>query len=304
MTAAFAPSSFANSPEATNSIGHNDRVGFTLFIAALFHAIIILGVTFIQEDKSQREVLPTLDIILVQSQNSELIDNPDYLAQSNQEGGGESDEKAHPSAPVSAPTPVDRQGVAPIRQEEADQIKQPKPKNQIITTELADTQFEKIIEQPDENNPLKNTPSNITQRNLEIARLQAELNDSMQTYAKRPKLLTLSARTREAIEASYLEAWVRKVERIGNLNYPDAVRRQQISGSLRLNIRLNAKGEVLGTSISRSSGNPLLDQAAIHIVKLASPFAEFPAALRKKADQINIIRTWEFSTQGHLSSNK
>ncbi|MBL4763314.1 MAG: energy transducer TonB [Gammaproteobacteria bacterium] len=303
MTAAFAPP-FAHNSEAINGIGSNDRVGFTLFIAVLFHAIIILGVTFIHEDKTQHEVLPTLDIILVQSQNSELIDNPDYLAQSNQEGGGESDDKAHPSAPVSAATPVDRQGVAPIRQEEADQIKQPKPKTQIITTTLADTQFEKNPAQPDENDPLKNMPSNITQRRLEIARLQAELSDSMQTYAKRPKLLTLSARTREAIEASYLEAWVRKVERVGNLNYPDAVRRQKISGSLRLNIRLNAEGEVLRTSISRSSGNTLLDQAAIHIVALASPFAEFPITLRKKADQINIIRTWEFSSQGRLSSNE
>ena len=304
MTAAFAQPPFANNLESVNGIGSNDRVGFTLFIAALFHGIIILGVTFIHEDTSQQEALPTLDIILVQSQNSELIDDPDYLAQSNQEGGGDSDDKARPSAPVSAATAVDRQGVAPIRQEEADQIKQPKPETQVITTEFANALFEKPPEQADENDPLKDTPSNITQRSLEIARLQAELSDSVQTYAKRPKLLTLSARTREAIEASYLAAWVRKVERIGNLNYPDAARHQQISGTLRLNVRLNAEGEVVHTRISRSSGNRVLDKAAVRIVELASPFSEFPKALRKKADQINIIRTWEFSSEGHLSSNE
>jgi protein TonB len=279
-----------------------DRLGLTLFLAAALHATVILGISFAPTERPDREAPPTLDVILVQSHSREAPEDADFLAQANQDGGGIAEEKARPRSPVSAPTPVDRQGVAPVKQEATSK---PKPKRQApkpITVTKARTKQPVPAKEPEPRSKPKPKVANLVSRSLEIARLQAEVSDAIETYAKRPRVLALSARTKEAVEASYLEAWVRKVERIGNLNYPEEARRRKLNGTLRLNVRLDAEGRVINMMISRSSGHEVLDEAAKHIVDLASPFAPFPKALRKKTDHIMIVRTWEFSSGGLLSS--
>jgi protein TonB len=282
----------------------SDRLGLTLFLAAALHATVILGVSFAPTDRPDREALPTLDVILVQSNSRKPPEEADFLAQANQDGGGTAEEKARPRAPVSAPTPVDRQGVAPIRQETASKPKKPRQSPKPITVAKAEVKQPTPPKEPEPRSKPKPKTADIVSRSLEIARLQAEVNDAIETYAKRPRVLALSARTKEAVEASYLEAWVRKVERIGNLNYPEEARRRNLSGTLRLNVRLDAEGRVVNMMVSLSSGHPVLDEAAKHIVDLASPFAPFPKALRKKTDHIMIVRTWEFSSGNRLSSRE
>jgi protein TonB len=279
-----------------------DRLGLTLFLAAALHATVILGVSFAPDDRPAREAPPSLDVILVQSHSREPPEEADFLAQANQDGGGTAEEKARPRAPVSAPTPVERQGVAPVKQQATSK---PEPEHEApkpITVAKAEARQPAPTEKPEPRSKPEPEVADLVSRSLEIARLQAEVSDAIETYAKRPRVLALSARTKEAVEASYLEAWVRKVERIGNLNYPEEARRRKLSGTLRLNVRLDAQGRVINMMVSRSSGHPVLDEAAKHIVDLASPFAPFPTALRKKADHIMIVRTWEFSSGGLLSS--
>jgi protein TonB len=115
-------------------------------------------------------------------------------------------------------------------------------------------------------------------------------------FAKRPRIVTLTASTRKAVEASYLASWVQKIEHTGNLNYPREARLKNLSGRLRMSVRINADGEVLDMQITSSSGKPILDEAAKQILRMAQPFPAFSDELRDRADQIVIIRTWDFKS--------
>jgi protein TonB len=136
---------------------------------------------------------------------------------------------------------------------------------------------------------------------MQIDSLSAALDESRAIYAKRPRQTFISAATREYKYASYMEAWRRKVETIGNLNYPDEARRRDLSGSLILDVALNADGSINNITLRRSSGHRVLDDAAIAIVRLAAPFAEFPDNIRKETDVLHITRTWQFLRGNRLS---
>ena len=278
-----------------------DRLGFTLFMALALHAIVILGIGFSASDNKQPESLPSLDIILANTKSAEQPDNPDFLAQSNQKGGGNQDEKARPSAPVSAPTPIDQQGLTdhaqPQQKASRDSLKNVYYANQ--------REAERKIQQAKQTDNTKSpqdSASDIELKMQNIASLQAEIRKMTQEYARRPREITLTASTKEAVEAGYLAQWVSKIEQIGNLNYPAEAEVKNINGTLRLNVRINASGQVLDIKISRSSGQSILDEAAKRIIRLAQPFAPFPAKLRLKADQIVIVRTWRFESSNFTTN--
>ncbi|MBB1486694.1 energy transducer TonB [Oceanospirillum sediminis] len=132
-------------------------------------------------------------------------------------------------------------------------------------------------------------------RSVEIARLEAEQKALEEQYARRPKVRTLSTVTARATDdIFYLRQWQEKIERVGNLNYPEKVRTQKLSGRLRVLVSLNSDGTVREIQVLESSGHPLLDQAAIDIVQLSAPFAPFPLSMRERTDILEIIRTWQF----------
>ena len=288
-------------PSQTLSISASDRLGFTLFLALALHVIFILGVGFTQSDANQAEDLPSLDIILANSQSPEAPEQADYLAQNNQIGGGNQDEKARPSAAVSAPTPIDQQGLS-------ERSQQAKVANEIRLEKiyfLSQREADQLINQAKEfehNQTQQDSPDRVNQQQRDIASLRAEIRQMTEAYAKRPREITLTANTREAVEAGYLAQWVKKIEHIGNLNYPARAEAEKINGDLRLNVRINSSGKVLDVKVSRSSGKSVLDEAAKRIVRLAEPFAPFPNQLKEKADQIVIVRTWEFISN-KLSTN-
>jgi len=91
-----------------------------------------------------------------------------------------------------------------------------------------------------------------------------------------------------------MEAWRAKVERVGNLNYPEAARRNKLTGSLILDVALNADGTVHQINVLRTSGSKVLDDAAIRIVELSAPFAPFPDNIKSEIDIMHITRTWQF----------
>lgn len=140
----------------------------------------------------------------------------------------------------------------------------------------------------------------LSSRNYEIARLTASLEARTAAYANRLRRKSVSASTREFRYASYLGAWARKVERIGNLNYPQAAKDQQLSGSLILHVAVRADGSVESVRVVRSSGYDLLDRAAIRIVELAGPYAPFPPDIAAETDVLDIVRTWQFLRGGRL----
>ena len=129
---------------------------------------------------------------------------------------------------------------------------------------------------------------------LKIASSSAELDRKLEAQSQRPRLKFISASTKEYNYAAYMDAWRAKVERFGNLNYPDAARKNNLSGSLILDVALNADGSVNQITVRRSSGSKILDDAAIQIVKQSAPFAPFPDHIRKETDILHITRTWQF----------
>ena len=137
------------------------------------------------------------------------------------------------------------------------------------------------------------------QHSAEIASLHAKLAKQRQAYAKRPRIRRItSVATRASIDAEYLSKWASKVEFVGNRNYPDEALRQGITGTLRAAVTLLPNGNVDKVEILHSSGQKLLDRAALQIVYLASPFAPFPNEIRKTTDKLEIIRTWHFEISG------
>ncbi|HYQ73179.1 MAG TPA: TonB family protein, partial [Gammaproteobacteria bacterium] len=181
---------------------------------------------------------------------------------------------------------------------------QPEPSPaEVITATTADMQVtQQNTETPETSKP-DLTASELIERSLEMVNLNEQLNESMQAYAQRPRQVFVSARTQEYIYANYMSEWVKKVERVGNLNYPDQARREGLSGKLMMDVTLNADGTVRNISILRPSGQPVIDEAAVRIVNLAAPFPPFPPEVRKEADILHITRTWEFSTKHHLKSH-
>ena len=276
-------------------IGASDRLGFTLFLALTVHAIVVLGVGFTTNKNSKSDALPSLEIILANSRSLEEVENPDYLAQVDQAGGGNADEKARPSAPVSANTPLDQIGLA-------DQARSELHRNQLTINRLYFITQAEAQHAVDSQNQIrkKQTSSEqlneAEQRQSLIAKLQAEIRQMTIDYARRPRIITLTASTKKAVEASYLANWVNKIERTGNLNYPQEARINKINGQLRLSVKINSAGEILDVNITRSSGSSILDEAAKRILRMAEPFAPFSEELKQRADQLVIIRTWDFKS--------
>ena len=283
-------------------ISASDRLGFTLFLTLTLHAIVVLGVGFTQQERGKQDPLPSLDIIIANSRSFEEVDNPDFLAQVDQLGGGNADDKSRPSAPVSANTPIDQKGLS--EQDRSERHKQQLAINNIyFLTQSESTNLINKLKQQRKQDSQSRQSSEIDQPQSKIARLQAEIRQMTIDYAKRPRTLTLTASTRKAVEAGYLASWVQKIEAIGNLNYPREARLKKLNGRLRMSVRLNSTGEVIGVEITSSSGTSVLDEAARRILRMAEPFAPFPEELRERADQIVIIRTWDFKSNQITTSS-
>lgn len=280
-----------------------ERFGFTVFLSACVHAIIILGVGFTYLEELNSE--PALEITMAQYKSEFAPDEADFLAQENQIGSGTLDSAAAPSTPFKSDINEDViQEVVPIPQA-------PEIVNEIEVRDAAivsSIQNEQQIQQqldeiePEDEKPLseESTPDDLS---LAIASLQAQLDLQRQEYAKRPRRYTISsASTKKSHDALYLDGWRRRIEAVGNINYPTAARQQQLYGSLRMLVALFPNGEVSEIQILQSSGHSLLDQAAVEIVNMAAPFDPFPEAMRAEADILEIIRTWRFHEGNALTS--
>ena len=149
-----------------------------------------------------------------------------------------------------------------------------------------------------EANPLPRGSEKID-RDIEMARLAAEIQLRSQQYAKRPKRKFVSASTKEYAWAQYLRGWVDRVERVGNLNYPDEARRRRIGGVVVISVAVRRDGSVESTRIIQSSHIPMLDNAALRIVRLSAPFAPLPKT-QDDPDILHVTRTWQFMPGGEL----
>jgi len=281
----------------------SDRFGLTLFLAIVIHAIIILGVTFSPVlIKPQQSKQPPLEITLVHQRSEEAPEQADYLAQANLSGAGNTSDKTRPSSPAAMMVTRSSPGTssnpltpaAPDTPQQAD--------TEVLTSTTAQRQIN-IDEQVTEQQHKAKKAAELIQLSMEIANLSAEIDRSIQAFSKQAKHRFIAANAREFRDAAYLAGWRAKVERIGNINYPDEAKRRNLSGALVLDVAVNANGTLHDVIIRRSSGYKILDDAAIHIVKLAAPFAPFPEEMRKDTDVLHIIRGWQFQNNNRLTTS-
>lgn len=239
-----------------------------------------------------------MEVVLVNARSAESPLSPDALAQVNLAGGGNTDEERRLKSPLPASSETQtgseervlQARVAELEQQARTLLSQLQPDAQLQETPAA---------APAPVQPAIDT-SQLNQQAREMAQLQARISQQWDDYQKRPKRAFVGANVKEYAFARYVEDWVAKVERIGNVNYPEAARRQGIYGSLKLTVSIYADGRIEKIEIDRPSGSKILDTAAVRIVELAAPYAAFPDDMRKKADILSITRTWTFTRSDQL----
>ncbi len=294
----------ATFPQPGAVVSTADRLTFTVFLAVAMHAAIILGVTFTREERGAST--HTMEVTLAQHRSRDSPDKADFLAQFNQQGSGTLEEKALTTSPSRSEfhdTTIHETNPVPTVTTARQTEQQRKPlvattASAPVKTVLSNRSFDAPIDAP-EDSPNKT----LLTRSLEIASLEARLGALQQVHAKRPRIKRLtSLSTRSSADAYYLNSWRRKIETIGNLNYPADARRHKLYGSLRLMVAILPNGRIKEIELLESSGHPSLDDAAIRIVRLASPYAPFPDDLRRTTDVLEIIRTWQFRRNSSLRS--
>jgi len=275
-----------------------DRFGFSLFLAIAVHALLIFGLGFkLHQDK---QAAPTLEITLAQHQTDSEPENADFLAQQNQQGSGNKSDRNEITTDQQADIQDDhlKKTGAPLEQAQEQSVISKTPAISTIADSLQKT-ADKLTPQEVEQSVRTPLPQAAS---LEIASLKAKLDQQQQEYSKLPRVLRItSASTKAADHAAYLRYWIDRIEMVGNDNYPEEARQKSLYGDLRLAVTILPNGSVDSVEVLLSSGQRVLDQAAIRTVRLASPFAPFPAEI-KQWDKLEIIRTWRFVPGNQLNT--
>ncbi|MGX9720793.1 cell envelope integrity protein TolA [Stenotrophomonas acidaminiphila] len=283
-------------------VTEQQRLGATLTLSLLVHGLLILGVGFAVGGNAP--LVPTLDVIFSQTSTPLTPKQADFLAQANQQGGGDHDRPQRPRDSQAGIVPQPGAGLAPVPMQRQAAALPPPPQARVVSSTrgeqaVAEAQPRPLPERPELDAPMTARE----QRDAEMARLAAEVHLRSEQYARRPNRKFVSASTREYAYANYLRAWVDRAERVGNLNYPDEARQRRLGGQVVITVGVRRDGSVESSRILRSSGTPLLDAAALRVVELAQPFPPLP----RTSDDIDILqvtRTWVFLPGGELHDDR
>jgi protein TonB len=278
-----------------------DRFSFTLFMALAIHGVIVLGITFAPETPPPSA--QTMEITLSRFADEKAPEKADFLAPTNQQGSGSEEQAKELTSPQSVE--LNQTEVAQVQPEPQ---AQPEPQSvqqqAVVSTQASSTrQVAKPEIRAEAVKELPTKPTlNLLQRSLEIASLEARLDAQQQAYSRRPRVLRVTASsTLQSSNAWYVQNWVSKVTRVGNMNYPAEARNSGLYGDLRLLVTLRKDGSLKEVLVMQSSGSTLLDDAAIRIVRLAAPYPPFPEEMSRNVDELEIIRTWSFQQRGLTS---
>lgn len=292
-------------PTVSSSYQHpqTNRLFVAMFASLLLHLMILFGVAFQIPQPNFDKITTSLEVVLVNNKTLTKPANTELLAQDNLDGGGNTDDDRRARTPFPV-LPKSKPSTHDIATQQ--KVKQLELEAKDLMTVLDNTQQ---IQQPSahknetEKKPLTTDTTDLLQRSLDIARLRAQIDQDHDSYQKRPKKEKfVGARTKEYRFTRYVEDWRTKVERIGNLNYPEAARKGKLYGSLQLTVSIRADGSLESIEINSSSGEKILDEAAINIVKLAGQngFAPFPPDISRDTDILHITRTWVFAPSDML----
>ena len=283
-------------------IGTGDRFTFALIMALAIHGLVLFGVGFGLAKPQHTDAPMVLQVALAQFTSDKKPEKADFIGQANQEGGGNLDHAERLTTPEQAVIEdASRQVSAPAA---APPTTTAQPKS-LITSTSSDTRTRGSITLSEETRTSKPAPrsAELVSQAMQVAALMAELDRQRQAEAKRPRKRQVSAAIHESYDALYLDSWRRKIERIGNLNYPEKARELGLYGDLVLSVAINKDGTLNEIDIITSSGDQLLDDAAVRIVKLAAPFAPLTPKMMEETDVLDIVRVWRFQPNDGFSAN-
>ena len=262
-------------------------------LSILIHGL-LLSLHFKFPDASRALQDKAMEIILVNSKSASRPSNAQALAQANLDGGGNTEENRRASTPL---PPSARQQAGADLEQAQQRVQTLEAQQQKLLTEVR-SKTKAPVQQAQQAQPQPSptlSGRDLASSALAMARLEGEINKNVEDYNKRPRKKFLGTRAEEYRFAQYMEDWRLKVERVGTLNYPEPAR-GKLYGSLVLTVVVNADGSIDKVELERSSGQKVLDDAALRIVKMAAPYAAFPADIRREVDQLVITRTWFFTT--------
>jgi periplasmic protein TonB len=271
----------------------------SMAFSIVLHLFIMFGIVLVMPiPHSMSNFSQPLNVVLVNTKSKSRPSKADALAQHNLDGGGNTAEDRRAKSPL----PAIRDDLKFTPEQRAKSVAALEEESKRMLTKLKSDHTTVQPEPKKQKSSSASSGDDLVQRALEIARLEAEINKNWDAYQKLPRRKFIGARTQEYRFAQYIEDWRVKVERIGNLNYPEQARRQRIYGSLQLSVSINADGSVESIEVSKSSGQRLLDAAAMRIVKLAAPYSPLPPSITKDVDILTITRTWTFTSSDRLES--
>jgi periplasmic protein TonB len=278
-------------PESLARLDPDSRaLGVALSISIVIHAI-VLSIHF-KLPEALRGIAPSqLDVVLVNSKTRSRPAQADVLAQSNLDGGGDTDLDRRAKSPLPVLQPPERG--ADLKQATR-RVQEMEARQRQLLSQMQSKEMPTAEPEPQAEAKSQVSGADLADSALIIARMEAQIARQIDEYNKRPRRTFVGARAAEVRYALYVEDWRQKIERIGNLNYPESAR-GKVYGSLRLTVSINSDGTLAAMDLERSSGYKILDAAAQQIVRLAAPYAKFPPDIRKETDILVITRTWHFA---------
>lgn len=277
-------------------------LALAFIVSFLLHGLLLVT-HFTFPDAEPRKASP-MEVVLVNAKSAQRPKDALVKAQANLDRGGNTEQNRIAKSPLPA-SQQDRSGDALIQMQRRLHEAEDEQRRLLALSKSLPTPHPQIrngesrTPQPDK----ATTPSgaDLAQSALAMARMEAQIAREVDAYNKLPRKKFIGARAQGVVEAQYAEDWRQKIERVGNLNYPEEAR-GRIYGSLLVTVEINADGTLASVEITRSSGKKVLDDAAKRIVRLASPFSAFPAELRRSTDILVITRHWTFDTADRLQA--
>ena len=317
------------------TVSSTDRLIVALALVVALHLVLIFGIRFEAPDPPKRQQRP-LNLTLAAKPVVKPPEKAKFRAEQNQLASGKTEQQPKASQVIEKPKPAvqprqphrvtekppefteerrHRPTVKPKVKPQKRVVKAP-PKpvkaRPVLTRKKSEKRLATVPKPQKKPQPKKPADSNsrrkpakpakLTAESLtqQIAQVTAAQNRSAEKLASRTKIRYINSVSAHKYKAAaYERAWQAKVVRVGNLNYPEAARRKNLSGKLLLSVGVKKDGSIYSIKVSRSSGSIILDEAAIRIVSLAAPFAPFPDGLREEADVLVITRSWIFSNDAY-----
>jgi len=275
---------------------------YALGASILVHAV-LLAIQFRVFDPARlKDRMPPLEVALVNAKSKVKPAVADVLAQANLDGGGNTELPRRAKTPLPVVPKASATGDIAVASQRLDVLEQEARElmTRIKGTPPTTYAMPKPVEAPE---PVAlPSATELMQRTLESMRIEARIAKDIENYQQRPKRRFVGARAEEYRLARYVEDWRAKIERIGNLNYPEAARQFKLYGNLLLTVSIRSDGSVENVEINRSSGQSILDAAAVKIVEMSAPFAAFPPDIKRDTDVLHITRTWMFTKGDELRS--